>query len=289
MLLDGKCAVITGSGKGIGRALALAYAKEGAKVVVNDVDKASCDNVVAEIKEGGGSAVACYASVGEMQGAEEIINTSVKSFGKIDILVNNAGILRDRMVFNMAENEWDDVINVHLKGTFACTHFASKLMREQKSGRIINVTSRSGLCGIVGQANYATAKAGITGFTRTVSMELSKYNITVNAVCPRALTDMVESIPEEVRRKKDASWAGSAVRKRGTAEDVAPVFVYLASDEADWINGQIVGIGGDKLSLWSHPNEVSESFIFGGWNVQNVRDLFKSSVGNQLQRVGTKD
>src|SRR5690606_34718760 len=168
MLLSGKCVVVTGSGKGIGRAAAIAMAREGARVVVNDVNREGADATVREIEQNGGKAVACYESVASMQGAEKIINTCVETFGKIDVLVNNAGILRDRMVFNMTEQEWDDVIAVHLKGTFACTHFASKYMRQQQSGRIINITSRSGLRGNIGQANYAAAKAGIVGFTRTV-------------------------------------------------------------------------------------------------------------------------
>lgn len=289
MLLSGKGVVITGSGKGIGRATALAMAREGAHVVVNDVDRKLADETVREIEQSGGKAIACYESVSTMQGAEKIIQSCVESYGKIDVLVNNAGILRDRMVFNMTEQEWDDVIAVHLKGTFACTHYASQYMRKQQSGRIINITSRSGLRGNIGQANYAAAKAGILGFTRTVCQELSKYNITVNAVCPRALTDMVESIPEHIRKKKDASWADSGIRRRGLPEEVAPIIVYLASDEAADITGQVIGLGGDKLSLWSHPHEVAEAFMVGGWTVQHLRQLFKTSVGFELQSVGNKD
>jgi NAD(P)-dependent dehydrogenase (short-subunit alcohol dehydrogenase family) len=289
-LLEGKSALVTGAGQGIGRAVAMAFAEHGCKVVVNDIVGAHADAVVAKIGEGNGGAVASHHDISTMDGAKAAVECAVESFGKLNILVNNAGVLRDRMSFNMSEEEWDAVINVCLKGTFACTRHALSHMRSRgEGGRIINVTSRTGLRGTVGQANYAAAKAGVLGFTRTVCQEVAKYGITVNAISPRAVTAMTDSVPDEVKKKKDASWAGTQVRKRGQPEEVAPLTVYLASDEADWINGQVIGLGGDKLSLWSHPKEVTEAFIFGGWSVQNIRDLFKSSVGFELQGVGNKD
>lgn len=290
MLLNSKAAVVTGAGQGIGRAIAKALAAQGAQVVVNDIQTENADQVVAEIVAAGGQAVADSSNIATMAGAEAVVARAVEAFGGIDILVNNAGVLRDRMSFNMTELEWDQVVDVCLKGTFMCTKFASLQMRKQdRGGRVINITSRAGLRGIVGQANYAAAKAGVLGFTRTVCQELQKYGITVNAVSPRAETAMTDSIPEHVKQAKDANWVGSAVRKRGTPDEVAPVVVFLALEESAWINGQVIGLGGDKLSLWSHPAEVAEAFSFGGWDLERLRSLFKSSVGYQPQSVGNKD
>lgn len=290
MLLSEKVAVVTGAGQGIGECLAHALAANGARVIINDVNAANADKVAQAIRQQGGDAVAQHSDISTFAGAEEAVQAAVASYGRIDILVNNAGILRDRMSFNMSEEEWDAVIAVCLKGTFACARAAIREMRRiGEGGRIINIASRSGLRGSVGQANYAAAKAGVLGLTRTLCQEVSKYGITVNAVSPRAVTDMTNSIPEDVKKKKDASWAGTSVVRRGTPDQVAPAVVYLASDEAGDITGQVVGIGGDKLSLWSHPKEVAEAFVFGGWTVENMRELFRSSVGAELQSVGNKD
>lgn len=290
MLLSEKVAVVTGAGQGIGERLAHSLAANGARVIVNDVNAANADKVAQAIRQQGGDAVAQHSDISTFAGAEEAVQAAVASYGRIDILVNNAGILRDRMSFNMSEEEWDAVIAVCLKGTFACARAAIREMRRiGEGGRIINIASRSGLRGSVGQANYAAAKAGVLGLTRTLCQEVSKYGITVNAVSPRAVTDMTNSIPEDVKKKKDASWAGTSVVRRGTPDQVAPAVVYLASDEAGDITGQVVGIGGDKLSLWSHPKEVAEAFVFGGWTVENMRELFRYSVGAELQSVGNKD
>ena len=289
MLLSGKAAVVTGAGQGIGAAIAQALAAAGAQVVVNDINAAAADAMTRKITEAGGTAVADHHDIATFAGGEGVVGACIARFGTIDILVNNAGILRDRMSFNMSEAEWDAVIAVCLKGTFACARAAAQHMRKAGSGRIINITSRSGLRGAAGQANYAAAKAGVLGLTRTMCQELRKYGVTVNAVSPRAETEMTDSVPEAVRAQKDAAWAGSSVVRRGRPEQVAPVVVYLASDEAADVNGQVVGIGGDKLSLWSHPTEVAEAFVFGGWDVERLRDLFRTSVGFELQSVGNKD
>lgn len=290
MLLTNKVALVTGAGQGIGESLARALAAQGARVVVNDVNSAAADAVALSIRNSGAEAVSEHSDISSFDAAEKAVQTAVATYGRLDILVNNAGILRDRMSFNMSEAEWDDVIAVCLKGTFACARAAIREMRRAgDGGRIINITSRSGLRGSVGQANYAAAKAGVLGLTRTLCQEVSKYGITVNAVCPRAVTDMTDSIPEDVKKKKDASWAGTSVVRRGTPDQVAPAVVYLASDDAEGITGQVVGIGGDKLSLWSHPREVTEAFVFGGWTIENMRELFRSSVGSELQSVGNKD
>ena len=216
--LKDKVAVVTGSGRGIGRGIALLMAEEGAKVVVNDLGgeldgtggaQAPADKVVAEIKKRGGTAVANYDSVATMQGGEHIIQTAVDNFGKIDILVCVAGILRDRMIFNMTEEEWDDVISVHLKGTFTCVKYATILMRQQRSGRIVCFSSTSGLWGTSGQANYGAAKDGIAGLVRCVSQDMAKYGVTCNAISPHASTRMTQT--DEVRQAREIRLARGMV------------------------------------------------------------------------------
>ena len=204
-LLDGKVAIITGSGGGIGRAEALLFAKEGAKVVVNDVggtrsgegaSSSMADAVVDEIKKAGGQAVAHHESIADARGAESLIKTAVDAFGRVDTLVNNAGILRDKSLLKLDESMWDAVIAVHLKGTFLCTQvFARQLVAQGGGGRIVNTTSVSGMLGNFGQANYAAAKAGIYGLTRTAAIELQKHRITVNCIAPIAKTRMTEDLP----------------------------------------------------------------------------------------------
>ncbi|MCC6179542.1 MAG: SDR family oxidoreductase [Chloroflexi bacterium] len=247
-LLDGRVAVVTGSGRGIGRGIAMAMAKAGAKVVVNDLgvslsgegeEKTPADQVVDEILTDGGAAIANYGSVAEWDQAQALVDQAVEAFGTLDILVNVAGILRDRMIFNMSEAEWDAVIAVHLKGTFNCTRAASVKMREQKYGRIVSMSSVSAL-GSAGQPNYGAAKAGILGLTWSTANALARYGVTANAVLPSGATRMIDSTPrarEEFERT--GVWPSDAAR--GTERDpdnVAPLVVYLASERAANVNGQ---------------------------------------------------
>ena len=262
-LCEGKIAIVTGAGRGIGREHALSLASQGAKVVVNDLggnvdgsggDLSPAEQVVQEIKGMGGEAVANGDSVSDWAGAERLINTAIETFGDLNIVVNNAGILRDRMLFSMSEAEWDAVINVHLKGTFAPTRFACVYWREQSkagkpvSGRIIITTSVSGIYGNPGQTNYGAAKAGIASFTNIAALEMARYGVTVNAVAPVALTRMTEGLgpaPEsdEDREKRSPRW-------------IAPIVTWLASDEAAEVTGRIFEASGDVLA-------VSEGWVRG--------------------------
>src|SRR5215510_8506268 len=228
MMLKGKVAVVTGAGRGIGREIALLMARHGAQVVVNDyggAETAPADEVVTEITKNGGKAAANYDSVASMAGGQAIIKKAVDTFGRIDVVVNNAGILRDRMIFNMTEEEWDAVIDTHLKGTFAVTRAAAPLMREQKWGRIINMTSTSGLIGNVGQANYAAAKLGIFGLTKVTALDMARYNVTANCISPFAWTRMIGTIPTETETQK----ARVEKIKKLSPAHIAPVAVFLAS------------------------------------------------------------
>lgn len=250
--LDGKVAVVTGSGKGIGEAIAKRFAREGANVVVNARNAENVSRVVNDINSMGlGKAVGCDGDVSKKEGAEKIIGTAVKEFGKLDILVNNAGFTRDNWLTKMTEQEFDDVINVHLKGTFLCTQTAAKIMAQQNSGKIINVTSRAGIKGNIGQVNYSSAKAGIIGFTKTCAIELGRrYGITVNAVAPAAWTEMTLKVPENVKPKmlENRVLARLADLEKNP-DEVTGIFVLLASDEGGYITGQIISADGGGLGL----------------------------------------
>ncbi|MBI5967120.1 MAG: SDR family oxidoreductase [Deltaproteobacteria bacterium] len=292
MMLEGKVAVVTGAGRGIGREIAVLLAKEGAKVVVNDFggredgtggENKVADDVVKEIKDAGGTAVANYDSVASMESGKRIIQTALDNFGKLDILVNNAGILRDRMIFNMTEEEWDGVIAVHLKGTFACTRAAVPLMREQRSGRIINFTSTSGLVGNLGQANYAAAKMGIVGFTKVVALDMAKYNVTANCISPFAWTRLIGTIPTETEAQKRRV---EKLKKMSPA-DIAPLVAYLASDEAQSISGQVFGVRGKEIFIFSQPRPVRSIHHSEGWTPARLSEIFKGTLGMHLVPLET--
>lgn len=281
MMVKDKVVVVTGAGRGIGREIALLMAKHGAKVVVNDLggsaagegaDQSVADAVVAEIREAGGEAVANYDSVASMEGGASIIQTALDNFGRIDVVVNNAGILRDRMVFNMTEEEWDAVINVHLKGTFATVRAAAPHFRAQKSGRIINFTSTSGLIGNYGQANYAAAKMGIVGFTKACALDLGRYNVTANCISPFAWTRMIGTIPDDPHQQERLA----KIRKMSPAH-IAPLVVFLASDQAQGITGQIFGVRGKEIILFSQPRPLRIIGRTEGWTPEDVAEIIPSA------------
>ncbi len=278
-LLDGKVAIVTGAGRGIGRAEALLLASEGAKVVVNDVgaelsgERAKDDRpaqlVVDEIVANGGTASANYDDVSSWKSAESLFNQAVEGYGSLDILVNNAGILRDKMSFNMEESDWDDVIRVHLKGHFATSRLAARYWRDRSkagdkvSGRIINTSSEAGLFGSAGQANYGAAKAGIAALTWILARELERYGVTVNAIAPRARTRMTESAFGGLEAKEGQFdlWA---------PENVAPVVVWLATDHAADVSGQIFVVFGGMVTAMAPFRAIGSLRRDSAWTIQDL-------------------
>jgi NAD(P)-dependent dehydrogenase (short-subunit alcohol dehydrogenase family) len=290
MMLKDKVAVVTGAGGGIGRGIALLLAKEGAKVVVNDIgvsatgeghDTTPADKVVGEIVAAGGAAVSNHDSVASLAGGEKIIGTALEKFGRIDVVVNNAGILRDRMLFNMSEDDWDAVIAVHLKGTFACTRAAAPHMRQQKSGRVINITSTSGLIGNYGQANYAAAKMGIVGLTKVTALDLARYGVTANCIAPFAWTRMIGSIPTETEAQKARV---EKIKKMDPAM-IAPLVTFLASDAAQEISGQIFAVRGKEIVLFSQPRPIRQIVDMEGWTAEKVAAVVPQAFKNSFYKL----
>lgn len=248
MRLKDKKAIVTGAARGIGRAVALALAREGADVLINDLSSSTtAEEVVAEIEKLGRKSLAVKVDVACHQDVQDMIKTAVKELGDLDILVNNAGVSQPDMLLRMSEEKWDKVLDVHLKGTFNCTQAAAQHLKEKKYGKIINVTSTAGLFGTVGQVNYAAAKAGIIALTKSAARELGRYNINVNAVCPGVtLTDMTQKITKDEKFKK--IFLGRIALGRFTEPDeIAPSFVFLASDEASYITGHVLETTGGYI------------------------------------------
>jgi NAD(P)-dependent dehydrogenase (short-subunit alcohol dehydrogenase family) len=293
MNISGKVAVVTGAGQGLGLAYAQALADSGAAVVVNDVNEETAAAAAAAITSGGGRAVAEAVPVGSTEAAERLVARAVQEFGRLDVMVTNAGVLRDRVLWNMTDDDFDTVIQVHLRGTFTCARAAAQHFRAQgEGGRIILAGSPAGQRGNFGQTNYAAAKAGIVAMARTWAMELARADVTVNAVVPNAATAMTETIPflaPYVERMAQGLPVPSVVRRAasfGTPEDVAGLVVFLASDASADITGQAIGIGGDRLSLWSHPTEIRSAFLDGGWTADAIAEGFASTLGEELQSYG---
>ncbi|MBN1136028.1 MAG: 3-oxoacyl-[acyl-carrier-protein] reductase [Anaerolineae bacterium] len=243
MQFAGKVAIVTGGSRGIGRGIALRLAANGAKVVVNyHSNETAASQVVDQIRAGGGEAIAVQADVSQPAQAQALIDAAQKAFGRVDILVNNAGTTRDTLIMRMSEEDWDLVIDTNLKGTFNCIKAAARPMMRQRYGRIVNVTSVSGLGGNAGQANYAAAKAGLIGLTKTVAKELGSRNITCNAVAPGYVpTDLTGSLPPEL---VELALQRTILGRAGTAEDMAAAVAFLASDDASFVTGQILTVDG---------------------------------------------
>ncbi|GAB3618422.1 SDR family oxidoreductase [Okibacterium endophyticum] len=292
MSLKGKVAIVTGSGRGLGLAYARELARQGASVIVNDVDQAAAADAVTTIERAGGTAAAVVAPVGPAETAKKLVDTAFETYGRLDILVTNAGVLRDTVLWKMSDEDFDTVVNVHLRGTFTCVREAATRMREQgEGGRIICIGSPTGQRGNFGQTNYAAAKAGIVGMVRTWAMELKKAGITVNAVIPVAATEMTKTVPY-FASAVEASEKGEAMPAFfrhdlgfGTPEDASGIIAYLSSDEAADVTGQAIGIGGDRLQLWSHPEPAATAYREGGWTYEALTESFADAVG-PLQSVG---
>jgi NAD(P)-dependent dehydrogenase (short-subunit alcohol dehydrogenase family) len=276
-MVEGKVVVVTGAGGGIGRDIALAMARYGAKVVVNDIgasltgegkDVGPAQQVVNEIKEFGGEAVANTDSVSDAAGAERIIETAVNSFGRIDCVVNNAGILRDRIFHKMSVEDWDSVLKVHLYGAYFMSKAAALHFKEQESGSLVHMTSTSGLIGNFGQANYSAAKLGIAALSKSIALDMQRFNVRSNCIAPFAWSRMTSSIPAET----PAEQARVERIKQMTPAKIAPLAVYLASDTAKEVNGQIFAVRNNEIFLISQPRPVRSVHRSEGWTPEYIAE-----------------
>lgn len=277
-LLDGKAVVVTGAGRGIGRGHALQFAKAGASVVVNDIDDAVAGEVVGEIEGLGGKAIANTGSVGDKAGADSIVAACVEAFGKIDVMMANAGIARDRTFLKMSEEEFDDVINVHVKGTFLCHQAAALQMRDQGTGGVLLSTVSAAHFGNFGQTNYAGAKGAIASMTYTMALELARYGIRVNAISPSGTTRMSDTYIGPDGKKHPMPFIDPELN--------GPMIVYLCSDEGNYISGQVFGTGGERIALLDQPKYGHTLFMPDGWTVEAVQKHFKPNLGNKLEPLG---
>jgi len=274
-MLDGKVVLVTGSGGGIGREIALGMARSGAKVVVNDVGVSlggdimavnPGQQVVSEIRAAGGEAVHNGDSVADAAGAERMVATAVEAFGRIDCVVNNAGILRDRIFHKMSVDDFDAVIKVHLYGAFHTSKAAALHFKEQGSGSFVHMTSASGLVGNFGQANYAAAKLGVTALSKSIALDMQKFNVRSNCICPFAWSRMTSSIPAETPEER----ARVERLKRMTPDKIAPLSVYLASDAAASVTGQVFAVRNNEISLMSQPRPLRSVHRSEGWTPESI-------------------
>jgi NAD(P)-dependent dehydrogenase (short-subunit alcohol dehydrogenase family) len=293
-IVEGKVAIVTGAGRGIGRAIALALAQEGARVVVCDIgasldgagaDAGPAQEVVGEITKAGGKAIASTLSIVEPKNADEIVKSALEAFGRVDILVNNAGILRDRIFHRMSTSDWSDVIGVHLNGSFNMSRACAVRFREQESGAFVHMTSTSGLVGNFGQANYAAAKLGIMGLSRGIALDMARFKVRSNCIAPFAWTRMIDSIPAETEEEKRRV----ARFREMTPEKIAPLAVYLASDRAEGITGQVLGVRNNEVYLFNQPRPIRALHRSDGWTPQKLDEQLKGALSSSftpLERSG---
>ncbi len=284
--MQDKVVVVTGSGRGIGREIALLMAQHGAKVVVNDTgvsvsgeaEAASpADEVVAQIRAGGGEAIASNDSVAEWAGARRIVAAAVDTFGRIDCVVNNAGILRDRIFHQMPPEDWDVVLKVHLSGSFYVSRAAAEHFRAQKSGAFVHMTSTSGIVGNFGQANYSAAKMGILGLSKSIALDMQRFNVRSNCISPFAYSRMVGSIPDTPDQKERVDKI-----KTMTPDKIAPFAVFLASDAAHDVNGQILAVRRNEVFLIGHPRPVRSIHRSDGWTPQTIAEHLVPALRNSF-------
>ncbi|MGO1770515.1 MAG: SDR family NAD(P)-dependent oxidoreductase [Microbacterium sp.] len=291
--MTGRVAIVTGAGRSLGRAYAIALASAGAAVVVNDVDADSANAVVAEIEEAGGRATAVVAPVGPSETADQLVAAALETYGRLDALVANAGVLRDRVLWKMSDDDFDLVVGTHLRGSFTCGRAAAIAMKEQgEGGRIILIGSPAGQLGSFGQTNYASVKAGLVAMARTWSLELARAGITANAVIPTALSPMTATIPAYTELY-ERFVAGEPIPHEfrhdhalGSPEDVAPLIVWLASEASKDVTGQAIGIGGDRLTLYAHPRSLDTAYHDGGWSPEAIDDAWRDAFASQAQPSG---
>ena len=293
-IVENKVAIVTGAGRGIGRAIAMLMAEEGAKVLVNDVgaaldgsggDAGPAQQVVDEIKKKGGQAIASTLSIGDPANGDKVVQAALDAFGRVDILVNNAGILRDKIFHRMSWSDWSDVIMVHLHGSFSMSRACATHFREQNSGSMIHMTSTSGLVGNFGQANYMAAKMGIVGLSRGIALDMQRFNVRSNCLAPFAWGRMIGSIPTET----DAEKQRVERLKQMTPDKIAPLAVYLCSDKAEGVSGQIIGVRNNEIFLYSQPRPLRVLHRSDGWTVEKIdaqlKNAFKQSF-TPLERSG---
>jgi NAD(P)-dependent dehydrogenase (short-subunit alcohol dehydrogenase family) len=293
-IVAGKVAIVTGAGRGIGRGIALLLAQEGARVVVCDIgaslggagtDIGPAQAVVDEIKKAGGAAIASTLSISEPANAEKIVAAALEHFGRVDVLVNNAGILRDRIFHRMSWSDWSDIIDVHLHGSFAMSRACATHFREQNSGSFVHMTSTSGLVGNFGQANYMAAKMAIVGLSRGIALDMARFNVRSNCIAPFAWTRMIDSIPAETEQEK----ARVARIREMTPEKIAPLTVYLASDRAEGITGQIFSVRNNEIYLFNQNRPIRTLHRSDGWTPEKLDAQLKGAFGSSftpLERSG---
>lgn len=291
--LTGRVAVVTGSGRGLGRSYAVALAAAGADVVVNDLDPEAAEEAAELVRSAGGRVAVVVAPVGSAETAELLVSTAVSEFGRLDAMIANAGVLRDRVLWKTSDEDFDLVVRTHLRGAFTCGRAAAVHFREAAhGGRIILIGSPAGQFGSFGQTAYAASKAGIVAMARTWSLELARAEVTVNAVIPTAMTAMVATMPvyaDAYARFLAGQQLPAVIRRDhalGSPDDVAPLVVWLASAESSGVTGQAIGLGGDRLTIYAHPAVLETRDADGGWTANGIRDLWESELSELAQPSG---